>query len=69
MENEVGLLGDSRDRCREANEAFSAAVPKELMDYLQKNKSSLLPETRKLWDVTVRAMTRAWAARTGPARG
>jgi beta-galactosidase GanA len=50
MENEVGLLGDSRDRCKEANEAFAGAVPKELMDYLQKNKSGLLPETRKLWD-------------------
>lgn len=50
LENEVGLLGDSRDRCKEANEAFAGPVPKELMDYLQKNKSTLLPETRKLWD-------------------
>jgi beta-galactosidase GanA len=50
LENEVGLLGDSRDRCKEANEAFAGPVPKELMDYLQKNKASLLPETRKLWD-------------------
>ena len=50
MENEVGLLGDSRDRCKEANEAFAAPVPKELMDYLQKNKSTLLPETLKPWE-------------------
>jgi beta-galactosidase GanA len=50
MENEVGLLGDTRDRCKEANDAFAGPVPKELMDYLQKNRSTLLPETRKLWD-------------------
>lgn len=50
LENEVGLIGDSRDRCKEANEAFAGLVPKELMDYLQKNKNSLLPETLKLWE-------------------
>ncbi len=50
MENEVGLLGDTRDRCKQANEAFAGPVPKELMDYLEKNKSTLLPETQKLWD-------------------
>jgi beta-galactosidase GanA len=50
LENEVGLIGDSRDFCKEANEAFAGPVPQELMDYLQKNKNTLLPETRKLWD-------------------
>ena len=50
LQNEVGLLGDSRDRCREANEAFAGPVPRELMDYLQKNRGTLLTETRKLWD-------------------
>jgi beta-galactosidase GanA len=50
LENEVGLLGDSRDRSKEADDAFWAPVPRELMDYLQKNRNALLPETRKLWD-------------------
>ena len=50
LENEVGVLGDSRDRSKEANNAFAAPVPKDLMDYLQKNKATLLPETRKLWE-------------------
>jgi len=50
LENEVGLLGDTRDHCKEAEEAFAGQVPKQLMDYLQKNKANLLPETRKLWD-------------------
>jgi beta-galactosidase GanA len=50
VENEVGVLGDSRDRCPEANEAFARPVPQELIDYLQKHKDTLLPEFRKLWE-------------------
>jgi hypothetical protein len=50
VQNEVGVLGDSRDRCPAANEAFAKPVPKELMDYLQKNKETLLPEFRKVWE-------------------
>ena len=50
VENEVGLLGDSRDRSPAANEAFAKPIPKEFMDYLQKHKDDLLPEFRKLWE-------------------
>jgi hypothetical protein len=50
LENEVGVLGDSRDRSPLANKAFEGPVPKELMDYLQKNKETLVPEFRKLWE-------------------
>ncbi len=35
VENEVGLLGDSRDRSPQANEAFGQPVPKQFLDYLQ----------------------------------
>lgn len=49
LENEVGLIGDSRDRSTIANEAFARQVPKALTDYLQANKESLLPETLKVW--------------------
>ena len=69
MENEVGLLGDSRDRCKEANEAFAAAVPKELMDYLQKNKGTLLPETRKLWDASGDKTSGTWEEVFGKGTG
>ena len=41
VENEVGILGDSRDRCALANQAFSQPAPKELMDNLQ--------ETNRRW--------------------
>ena len=52
LENEVGVLGDSRDRSKPANDAFAKAVPKELMDYLIKHKDTLLPELRKVWETT-----------------
>jgi beta-galactosidase GanA len=69
MENEVGLLGDSRDRSKEANDAFAAAVPKELMDYLQKNKNNLLPETRKLWDAAGGKTSGTWEEVFGKGTG
>ena len=50
VENEVGMLGDSRDRSPAANEAFGKPVPAEFMDYLQKHKDSLLPEFRAIWE-------------------
>ena len=50
VENEVGLLGDSRDRSPQANEAFGQPVPKQFLDYLQKHKDGLLPEFRKIWE-------------------
>ncbi|MGC9970505.1 MAG: DUF5597 domain-containing protein [Bryobacteraceae bacterium] len=49
VQNEVGVLGDSRDRCPAANAAFAKPVPQELMDYLEKHKDALLPEFRGVW--------------------
>jgi hypothetical protein len=49
VENEVGVLGSTRDFCPVANAAFAGPVPKELTDYLQKNKDTLLPELKKIW--------------------
>ena len=50
VENEVGMQGDSRDRSPAANQAFAGPVPKELMDYLQQHKDSLIPEFRQVWE-------------------
>ncbi len=52
VENEVGVLGDSRDRSEAADEAFAGPVPKELIDYLQRHKDSLAPELTKLWSTS-----------------
>jgi len=50
VENEVGLLGDSRDRGEAANKAFAQPVPKELLDYMTSPKNTLYPEFRKAWE-------------------
>jgi len=50
VQNEVGMSGDSRDRSPVANTAYAGPVPKELMDYLQQHKSSLIPEFRQVWE-------------------
>jgi hypothetical protein len=41
VENEVGILGDSRDRSETANRAFAGQVPKELMQHLIRNDKDL----------------------------
>ncbi len=50
VENEAGLLGDSRDRSPLAEEAWSMPVPRELLDYLEQHKSRLLPEVSRVWE-------------------
>jgi len=50
VENEVGMQGDSRDRSPAAKQAFAGPVPKELMDYLQQHKDTLIPEFRQVWE-------------------
>jgi hypothetical protein len=44
VENEAGLLGDSRDRSPLAEQAWSKPVPRELLGYLEQHKGGLLPE-------------------------
>jgi hypothetical protein len=61
VENEAGLLGDSRDRSPLAEAAFAAPVPAELTDYLQKHKDSLLPETLKVWQSSNFKTSGTWA--------
>jgi beta-galactosidase GanA len=50
LENEVGVLSESRDRSAAANEAFQRPAPKELMDYLEKHKDTLMPGFLKKWE-------------------
>jgi hypothetical protein len=44
VENEVGYLGDRRDRSPEANRAFNDAVPPSLIQSLQSQRAALTPE-------------------------
>jgi Domain of unknown function (DUF5597)/Beta-galactosidase len=48
VENEVGILGDARDHSAAANEAFSSAVPSQLIEYLKAHRDTLDPELRSL---------------------
>ncbi len=48
VENEMGLFFE-RDYSTKAEQLFRSEVPKELINYLVKNKKNLLPETLKLW--------------------
>jgi hypothetical protein len=50
VENEVGLLGDARDRSPEADAAWKAPVPRELIDHLVAHRGELRPELAELWD-------------------
>jgi len=60
LENEVGVLGDSRDRSPAANEAFAKPVPRELMDYLAKHRQDLLPEFKQVWDAAGAKTSGTW---------
>ncbi len=49
VENESGLLVDSRDRSALAEAAWNKPVPAELMSYLTKHRETLLPEMQQVW--------------------
>lgn len=49
VENEIGMIPDSRDRSAIADKLFYEAVPQELMSYLEKNREALIPEFRTVW--------------------
>src|SRR3954468_24547181 len=50
VENEVGLLGDSRDRSAEAEAVWKEPVPTELIEHLVAHRGGLRPELAALWD-------------------
>jgi hypothetical protein len=68
VENEVGVLRDSRDRGEAANKAFAGPVPKELMDYLQKHKETLAPELREVWAANGYKTSGTWEEVFGPGK-
>jgi Domain of unknown function (DUF5597)/Beta-galactosidase len=60
VENEVGVLGDSRDRCAAANQAFEGKVPQKLLENLQQNREALIPEFRRLWEAAGSRTAGTW---------
>ena len=68
VENEVGVLRDSRDRSAAANKAFAGPVPKELMDHLQRHKDTLSPELREVWSAQGFKTSGTWEEVFGPGK-
>lgn len=60
MENEVGILGYSRDYSPLANKAYEGQVPNQLTAYLKAHKDSLLPETLSAWEKGGCRMEGSW---------
>jgi len=50
VENEVGVIPQSRDHSEVANAAFAGQVPEELMSFLEKHRATLNPEFRAIWE-------------------
>jgi hypothetical protein len=50
VENEVGVIPESRDHSPVANASFTAAVPSALTNFLEKHRTTLNPELRAAWE-------------------
>ncbi len=68
VENEVGVLRDTRDRSPAANRAFAGQVPAELMDYMQAHKDTLIPEFREVWAANGYKKSGTWEEVFGPGK-
>lgn len=60
VENEVGVLGDSRDRSPAAEAAYAGPVPQELAAYLAEHGPSLVPELRGRWQAAGGKTSGSW---------
>ncbi len=50
VENEVGVIPESRDYSQVADASFAAAVPAALMNFLETHQATLNPEFRAIWE-------------------
>jgi Domain of unknown function (DUF5597)/Beta-galactosidase len=60
VENEVGILGDSRDRCAAANRAFAGPVPHELIEQLRQHQHELSSELLRRWEASGFSSSGSW---------
>ena len=69
VENEVGVLGDSRDHSAAADKAFAGQVPAQLTAYLNAHREELYPDLRELWDANGAKAAGTWTEVFGEANG
>lgn len=62
VENEVGVIGDTRDHSALANAAFAKPVPEALLQGLQKYRNELQPALSKLWEAGGAKTAGSWSA-------
>lgn len=60
VENEVGVIPQSRDHSAVAEAAFAGPVPDALMRYLSDHRTSLDPALRAAWEAAGGRMTGTW---------
>jgi beta-galactosidase GanA len=61
VENEIGMIPTARDHSPEADRAFAAGVPGELMERLAARKDELAPELRASWLAAGGKRSGTWA--------
>jgi hypothetical protein len=69
VENEIGLPSEPkeyRDRSPIATKAYEGPVPKELMDFLQPHKDTLVPELGEVWKAAGSKASGTWEQVFGP---
>jgi hypothetical protein len=60
VENEVGVIPESRDHSSVANTSFAAPVPAALISYMEKHRATLNPEFRAAWESSGGKTTGTW---------
>jgi beta-galactosidase GanA len=67
VENEIGMLPAARDRSPAADELFRAAVPRDIIEHLQKDRDELAAPLRELWEAQGAPDKGTWQQVFGPA--
>ncbi len=60
VENEVGVIPESRDYSGVANASFAGVVPATLMNFLEAHRATLNPEFRAAWEAAGAKKTGTW---------
>jgi hypothetical protein len=61
VENEVGVIGGTRDHSEAANAEFAKAVPAALLSGMQSNRDDLQPAFKKLWESNGSKTSGTWS--------
>jgi hypothetical protein len=60
IENEIGVIPESRDHSSVANTSFTSGVPSTLTSFLEKHRTALNPELRTAWEANGAKTAGTW---------